>query len=473
MLPECLLKSSTSLILRAADSSVQTQLRPALHEHRSGSDRAAKQPPSGSEHEHTQPDPTSSASQPTNNLTCARKIAFARRRRCDLSRSPSLIPPPSMSWSLLPYIAGGACASYAAASAYFLRRPMARFVHAPLPMRVRTGAHRGGAAERPENTLAAFAHASSLGIDLLELDVHLTKDGEAVVYHDHSVDRLADHGITGKIAEFTHAELPHVRRNNAPLPPPFHLPGSTLDWTPPESSCPHDLSHSFAPPLLDEVFKRHPHQTVNIDLKHKSPELVEKVAQLIEQHHRQDRTIWGSGQDEMAQQMYKRNPAIPMYTSARSLITIYVKFLVGWLPFSPIKERVIEAPLITAHGRKLLAAHGHSPDTMGFLLRTATRLYSYCSTHPKLLAHLRARNIKVLWWVLNEEDEFAEAFQTHGADGVMTDRPTRLMNWVHKWDAQKEEKQRNGDSASSSSSSSSSSSRSSVSSKDGQQKKRT
>ncbi|HTT82906.1 MAG TPA: glycerophosphodiester phosphodiesterase family protein [Rhizomicrobium sp.] len=45
-------------------------------------------------------------------------------------------------------------------------------------------AHRGGAALRPENTLAAFAHAIALGADGAELDVQLTRDGHIVVVHD-------------------------------------------------------------------------------------------------------------------------------------------------------------------------------------------------------------------------------------------------------------------------------------------------
>src|SRR4051812_20620603 len=48
-------------------------------------------------------------------------------------------------------------------------------------------AHRGGAGLRPENTLAAFAHALDLGVDGFELDVHVAKDGSIVVFHD---DRL-------------------------------------------------------------------------------------------------------------------------------------------------------------------------------------------------------------------------------------------------------------------------------------------
>jgi len=45
-------------------------------------------------------------------------------------------------------------------------------------------AHRGGALLRPENTLAAFAHAVSRGCDGAELDVQLTRDDEVVVFHD-------------------------------------------------------------------------------------------------------------------------------------------------------------------------------------------------------------------------------------------------------------------------------------------------
>jgi glycerophosphoryl diester phosphodiesterase len=45
-------------------------------------------------------------------------------------------------------------------------------------------AHRGGAGLRPENTIAAFAHALDLGVDGFELDVHVAKDGTVVVFHD-------------------------------------------------------------------------------------------------------------------------------------------------------------------------------------------------------------------------------------------------------------------------------------------------
>lgn len=66
-------------------------------------------------------------------------------------------------------------------------------------------AHRGASAYAPENTLEAFALAAQQGAHGVELDVHLTKDGEIVVAHDETIDRVADgHGLIG---EMTLAEL--------------------------------------------------------------------------------------------------------------------------------------------------------------------------------------------------------------------------------------------------------------------------
>jgi glycerophosphoryl diester phosphodiesterase len=66
-------------------------------------------------------------------------------------------------------------------------------------------AHRGGAALAPENTLAAFENALKLGVDQVECDVHLSKDGELVVMHDPDVSRTTT-GV-GQISELTLVEI--------------------------------------------------------------------------------------------------------------------------------------------------------------------------------------------------------------------------------------------------------------------------
>ncbi len=50
-------------------------------------------------------------------------------------------------------------------------------------------AHRGGSHLAPENTLAAFRNALTLPIDAIELDVHMSRDGHAIVFHDYIVDK--------------------------------------------------------------------------------------------------------------------------------------------------------------------------------------------------------------------------------------------------------------------------------------------
>lgn len=53
-------------------------------------------------------------------------------------------------------------------------------------------AHRGGSHLAPENTLAAFRHALALPIDAIELDVHMSRDGHCIVFHDYTVERLTN-----------------------------------------------------------------------------------------------------------------------------------------------------------------------------------------------------------------------------------------------------------------------------------------
>ena len=70
-------------------------------------------------------------------------------------------------------------------------------------------AHRGGAALWPENSLLAFRSALALGVDALELDLHLTADGEVVVLHDPSLDRTSTG--TGAVRDLKIADLAAVR----------------------------------------------------------------------------------------------------------------------------------------------------------------------------------------------------------------------------------------------------------------------
>ena len=66
-------------------------------------------------------------------------------------------------------------------------------------------AHRGLSALTPENTLPAFASALALGADEIEFDVRLTKDGQLIVSHDNTLERISNG--SGKLCDHTLAEL--------------------------------------------------------------------------------------------------------------------------------------------------------------------------------------------------------------------------------------------------------------------------
>jgi glycerophosphoryl diester phosphodiesterase len=73
-------------------------------------------------------------------------------------------------------------------------------------------AHRGYSTRYPENTLLAFEKAVTAGADMIELDVHLSRDGRLVVIHDDRIDRTADG--TGAVSGLSLAELKQYNYNN-------------------------------------------------------------------------------------------------------------------------------------------------------------------------------------------------------------------------------------------------------------------
>ena len=69
-------------------------------------------------------------------------------------------------------------------------------------------AHRGGRALRPENTLASFANALSMGVDTLELDMGVTRDGVVVVSHERGLNPDLSRAPDGK---YIPTEIPFIK----------------------------------------------------------------------------------------------------------------------------------------------------------------------------------------------------------------------------------------------------------------------
>jgi glycerophosphoryl diester phosphodiesterase len=76
-------------------------------------------------------------------------------------------------------------------------------------MNVTLMSHRGGALEAVENTMSAFRKSVEMKVDLLELDVQMTKDGIPVIFHDRTLDRMC--GISGRICDYNYDKLPLLK----------------------------------------------------------------------------------------------------------------------------------------------------------------------------------------------------------------------------------------------------------------------
>ncbi|OQV15429.1 Glycerophosphodiester phosphodiesterase domain-containing protein 1 [Hypsibius exemplaris] len=323
------------------------------------------------------------------------------------------IPVPSASYgSWFPSHKGmiilGILTGYIASSIFFLKFPTLIHRKKKQAFKCTHISHRGGAGENLENTMTAFRHARSQGTEMLELDVHLSLDGEVVVAHDGVLTRTAGHA--GRIAETNFADLPEMLESL--------------------SVCFGNVNTARASnadrrmPLLREVFAEFPTLPINVDLKENSDVLVRKTSELIKEFRREHLTVWGNARDAVAQKCRRENPNIPMFFSIRRALVTLLLFWTGLLPFLPIKEEFFEIcmPSIFLNTSTSFAVAKRST-------RLTIWIFDKLMMRKTLIDHLKKRGIQVYIWVLNDEADFTRAFEL-GATGVMTDFPTLLSNYL-------------------------------------------
>lgn len=141
-----------------------------------------------------------------------------------------------------------------------------------LDRRVLDLAHQGGESEAPSSTMYAFKRAIRKGADMLELDVHASRDGQLMVVHDATVNRTTNGAgfisdLTARAIQRLDAANWFVRGRNAVRGEPrsaYRFRGvRTGKREPPGRFRPSD----FRIPTLDEVLKTFPNVPVNIEIK--------------------------------------------------------------------------------------------------------------------------------------------------------------------------------------------------------------
>jgi len=240
-------------------------------------------------------------------------------------------------------------------------------------------AHRGGAALAPENTLAAFGQAvSRWRTDMLELDVHFSKDGEAWVSHDPTVDRCTDG--KGAIAELTSAELKQLDAGFR-----FSTDGRTFPFR----------GQGLRLPRLLDVAQSLPHVLLNIDLKSGPPDA---FARAVRAADLLDRACLGAESDAAASELSTLLPGACLFLPREALTTLVMSIRGGAEPVVDDRFHVLDMPL-TFQGVRLV------DDVL-----------------------LRATDAAGLWvnvWTIDDETQMKNLVKD-GVGGIMTDRPDLL-----------------------------------------------
>jgi glycerophosphoryl diester phosphodiesterase len=235
-------------------------------------------------------------------------------------------------------------------------------------------AHRGGAyhpeIEGLENTVAAFRHAAALGYRYLETDVHATRDGVLLAFHDAILDRVTDR--RGAIASLRYAEV------QAAL-----------------------IGGREKVPTLAQLFDEFPDARFNIDLK--SSSAIQPLADFIAARAAQDRVLVGSFSRSKLNR-FRRLTEGAVATSAHPLeVVAYVLSPSGKLADIVTRRRV----------QALQVPHKRGPLTVA-----SARLIRK--------AHRAGKHVHV--WTIDDPAEM-RALIAKGVDGLMTDR-TDLLKQV-------------------------------------------
>jgi glycerophosphoryl diester phosphodiesterase len=256
-------------------------------------------------------------------------------------------------------------------------------------------AHRGAAAEAPENTLPAFALAELQGADALEIDVRLTADGVVVVVHDATTDRT-----TNGRAPIRALTLDALRRFDAGHA--FTMDGGrTFPYR----------GRGVTIPSLQDLYAAHPTLGVNVDLKDHDPLMARRALETVHRAGAAGRTLLASFDAGVLREVRRLDATVATGLAQAEVQGFYAAYWAGrCVPGRSAREtgaRLRKAGRLPAAARALQVP----PRWRGM------RLVSDGS-----VAAAHAAGLAMHVWTIDDPLEMRRLLES-GADGIVTNRP--------------------------------------------------
>lgn len=238
-------------------------------------------------------------------------------------------------------------------------------------------AHRGGAALRPENTIAAFDHGLACGAEGLEFDVHLSRDDVVVIHHDDTLERTTSG--RGLVRAHTAAEL-------ARLDAGFHFRDAEGKYA--------YRALGISVPTLAEVLGRYPSAQVIVELKVGGARLAHRVVDEVRAADALGRVSVGSFYSDALRAARRYEPALRTGAAKEEIRRALYR---SWLGLGIGKTAFSEFQV---------------PPKSG-ITPVVTRCF---------VAAAHRGNVPVKVWTVNDPPTMRRLFAL-GVDGLITDRP--------------------------------------------------
>ncbi|GEN45088.1 glycerophosphodiester phosphodiesterase [Alkalibacillus haloalkaliphilus] len=245
-------------------------------------------------------------------------------------------------------------------------------------------AHQGGEHLKPSSTMAAFENAVELGVDVLETDLHISKDGYLINIHDPSVDRTTDG--TGDVADLTLEELKQLDAGHYFEDEQGNHPyrGQGLELI-----------------TVEEMFEAFPDERFIIEIKDTNPserndEIIERLIMLIDRFDMQEQVLIASFDQDIIESFQQQDPHDLAVAGGRSEIRNFV----------------------VTH--KIFLRNLYNPSVDAVLIPTNESGFDL--TTNDVISGADRLGLHVSYWTINDRDEMKRLLEA-GADGIITDRP--------------------------------------------------